>query len=118
MNAPVSAAAGAVETGIWPGYHILFLALLIGVNAFFAASEIAVISVNDTKIRRKADQGHRRAGLLVRFLNEPGNFLATIQVGITLAGFLATSCWAGSPGNHGAACRARRCAPSSSWASR
>ena len=91
MNAPVSAAAGAVETGIWPGYHILFLALLIGINAFFAASEIAVISVNDAKIRRKADQDHRRARLLVRFLNEPGNFLATIQVGITLAGFLASA---------------------------
>ncbi|MBT9173376.1 MAG: Magnesium and cobalt efflux protein CorC [Syntrophomonadaceae bacterium] len=71
--------------------ELLFLLLLILFNAFFAASEIALISLNDNKIKMMAEEGHKKARLLTRLLNEPGRFLATIQVGVTLAGFLASA---------------------------
>jgi putative hemolysin len=67
------------------------LLLLILFNAFFAASEIALISLNDNKIKMMAEEGNKKARLLARLLNEPGRFLATIQVGVTLAGFLASA---------------------------
>jgi len=75
---------------------LLFLLILMILNAFFAASEIALISMNDTKIKLLAEQGDKKAGLLVNLLAEPSRFLATIQVGITLAGFLASAFAAGS----------------------
>lgn len=71
--------------------QILFLILLIGVNAFFAASEIALISLNDNKIKIMADEKNFKAIQLVKLLSEPSRFLATIQIGITLAGFLASA---------------------------
>lgn len=71
--------------------NILFLILLLGVNAFFAASEIALISLNDNKIRLMAEEGNLKARKLVKLLGEPSRFLATIQIGITLAGFLASA---------------------------
>lgn len=70
---------------------LLFLLTLIGVNAFFAASEIALISLNDNKIHRMAEEGNLKAQKLVALLKEPSGFLATIQIGITLAGFLASA---------------------------
>ncbi|MDH8679365.1 hemolysin family protein [Fusibacter bizertensis] len=70
---------------------ILFLITLIAVNAFFAASEIALISLNDNKIKQMADKGDKKAKQLTQLLSEPSRFLATIQVGITLAGFLASA---------------------------
>ncbi|MBB3111802.1 putative hemolysin [Paenibacillus phyllosphaerae] len=71
--------------------EIVVLLLLIVLNAFFAASEIALISLNDTKIKTMAEAGHKKAKMLVHLLNEPSRFLATIQIGITLAGFLASA---------------------------
>ena len=65
--------------------------ILIGINAFFAASEIAVISVNAAKIRKMAEEGDRKAKLLQNLISEPSKFLATIQVGVTLAGLLASA---------------------------
>ena len=91
LLADTASAAEPPGTGGTTWLPLLFLAVLIGVNAFFAASEIAVISLNDSKLRRMAEQHHPKAKLLVRFLDEPGRFLATIQVGITLAGFLASA---------------------------
>lgn len=70
---------------------ILVLFILVLLNAFFAASEIALISLNDTKIKIQADEGDKKAQLLVSLLSEPSKFLATIQIGITLAGFLASA---------------------------
>ena len=70
---------------------ILLLFLLIFINAFFAASEIALITLNDNKLRMMAEEGDKKAGLLAKLLCEPGRFLATIQVGVTLAGFLASA---------------------------
>jgi putative hemolysin len=69
----------------------IVLIVLILLNAFFAASEIALISLNDNRIRAMAEDGHKRAKLLARLLREPSRFLATIQIGITLAGFLASA---------------------------
>ena len=73
------------------GTEILVLLLLIMLNAFFAASEIALISLNDNKIKLMADEGHKKAIVLKNLLKEPSRFLATIQIGITLAGFLASA---------------------------
>lgn len=70
---------------------VVFLLILIGVNAFFASSEIALISLNDNKIKVMAEEGNKKAKLLVDLLGEPSRFLATIQIGITLAGFLASA---------------------------
>lgn len=70
---------------------ILFLIVLIVVNAFFAASEIALISLNDNKIKQMSEQGDKKAKQLTQLLSEPSKFLATIQIGITLAGFLASA---------------------------
>ncbi|WP_034378112.1 hemolysin family protein [Dehalobacter sp. UNSWDHB] len=70
---------------------ILFLVGLIALNAFFAASEIALISLNDNKIRMMAEDGDKKAKILTNLLGEPSRFLATIQIGITLAGFLASA---------------------------
>ena len=71
--------------------ELLVLFILIALNAFFAASEIALISLNDNKIRMKAEEGDKKAIQIYNLLKEPSKFLATIQIGITLAGFLASA---------------------------
>jgi putative hemolysin len=70
---------------------IIVLLILIILNAFFSASEMALVSLNDTKIKLMADEGNKKAKLVVNLLQEPSKFLATIQIGITLAGFLASA---------------------------
>lgn len=70
---------------------LLLLFILILLNGFFAASEIALISLNDNKIKVLADEGDKKAKLIQNLLAEPSRFLATIQIGITLAGFLASA---------------------------
>ncbi len=71
--------------------NLFFIFLLVAFNAFFAASEIAVISLNPGKIQKMTREGKGQAATLMRFLEHPSRFLATIQVGITLAGFLASA---------------------------
>jgi len=73
------------------GTEIIVLLILIVLNAFFAASEIALISLNDNKIKVMAESGDKKAKLLYNLTAEPSRFLATIQIGITLAGFLASA---------------------------
>ena len=70
---------------------LLVLVLLIFINAFFAATEIAFISLNDAKIEKQAKEGNKKAKKIKKMLQEPSRFLATIQVGITLAGFLSSA---------------------------
>ncbi|HRY12479.1 MAG TPA: hemolysin family protein [Syntrophomonadaceae bacterium] len=70
---------------------IIFLGVLILLNAFFAASEIAMISLNDARIKSLADKGDTKAARIEKLMDEPSRFLATIQIGITLAGFLASA---------------------------
>lgn len=66
----------------------LFLILL---NAFFAATEIAVISLNEKKIKARAEDGDKKAGRMLKMIEEPTRFLSTIQIGITIAGFLGSA---------------------------
>ncbi|MCE5235265.1 MAG: hemolysin family protein [Eubacteriales bacterium] len=65
--------------------------LLIFVNAFFAATEIAVISLNDNRLRRQAESGDKTAALMLKIAQEPNSFLSTIQIGITLAGYIGAA---------------------------
>ena len=65
--------------------------LLIALNAIFACAEIAVISMNDTKLAKMAAEGDKRAVRLARLTSQPARFLATIQVAITLSGFLGSA---------------------------
>ncbi|MCI6640916.1 MAG: hemolysin family protein [Pygmaiobacter massiliensis] len=70
---------------------LLLLVLLIGVNAFFAMSEIAIISINTQKMKKLAEEGSRAASHLLTITDAPSDFLATIQVGVTLSGFLSSA---------------------------
>lgn len=70
---------------------ILILILLTAINAFFAASEIAFISLNDNKIEKQAKEGNKKAKQIQKMLENPSAFLSTIQIGITLAGFLSSA---------------------------
>ena len=69
---------------------ILQLALIL-LNAFFAATEIAVISLNEKKVKARAEDGDKKAVRMLKMIEEPTRFLSTIQIGITLAGFLASA---------------------------
>lgn len=71
--------------------QLLVQAALILVNAFFAATEIAVISLNTTKLKRMQENGDKTAARLLKMSEEPADFLSTIQIGITLAGFLGSA---------------------------
>ena len=70
---------------------IILQIVLIALNAIFACAEIAVLSINETKLERMADQGDKRAKRLWKLTREPAKFLATIQVAITLSGFLGSA---------------------------
>ena len=71
--------------------QLVILVILILINAFFAASEIAFISLNDAKIEKQAKEGNKKAKQIEGMLKSPSKFLATIQIGITLAGFLSSA---------------------------
>ena len=70
---------------------IIILVILILINAFFAAAEIAFISLNDAKIELQAKEGNKKAKKIQNMLKNPSKFLATIQIGVTLAGFLSSA---------------------------
>lgn len=71
--------------------QILILIVLILLNAYFAMSEIAFISLNDAKVEKQAKEGNKKAKEVEKMLKNPSKFLATIQIGITLAGFLSSA---------------------------
>ncbi len=71
--------------------QLLLQLILILVNALFAATEIALISLNENKMRAQAESGDKKARKLLKIIEEPTKFLSTIQVGITLAGFLGSA---------------------------
>lgn len=71
--------------------QILTLFCLILLNAFFAMTEIAFVSLNDAKIEMMAKSGNKKAIKIKKLLDMPSKFLATIQIGITLAGFLSSA---------------------------
>ena len=72
-------------------FLLLLQVLLIALNAVFACAEIAVISMNDSKLAKLAAEGDKRAIRLARLTSQPARFLATIQVAITLSGFLGSA---------------------------
>ena len=78
--------SGAPITG-----QLLLIGFLTLLNAFFAASEMAMVSVDKKKLNIQADEGSKKAKMLLNLLAEPSKFLSTIQVGITFAGFLSSA---------------------------
>ncbi len=71
--------------------QLLLQLVLILINAFFAATEIAVISLNEKKIKAQAEDGDKKAAKMLKMIENPTRFLSTIQIGITLAGFLGSA---------------------------
>ncbi len=74
---------------IWA--QLLLQFVLIMINAVFASAEIAIVSMNDVKLEKLAEQGNKKAKRLVKLTSRPASFLATIQVAITLSGFLGSA---------------------------
>ncbi|HIZ12228.1 MAG TPA: hemolysin family protein [Candidatus Eubacterium faecavium] len=70
---------------------LLLQVVLIALNAVFAAAEIAIVSMNDNKMAKMAREGNKKAIRLVKLTSQPSRFLATIQIAITLAGFLGAA---------------------------
>ena len=71
--------------------QIILQIVLILLNAFFAATEIAIISLNENKVRARAEKGDKKAVKMLKIIKDPTKFLSTIQIGITLAGFLGSA---------------------------
>jgi putative hemolysin len=69
--------------------EILLVLLLIGVNGLLAMSELAVVSSRPARLRSHAKRGNRGAGIALKLTEDPGKFLSTVQIGITLVGVLA-----------------------------
>ncbi|NFH70307.1 HlyC/CorC family transporter [Clostridium botulinum] len=67
--------------------QIILIVILTLLNAFFASAEMAIVSLNKNKIKILAEEGDKKAAILLKLMEEPTKFLSTIQVGITLAGF-------------------------------
>lgn len=72
-------------------YQLILIVVLTLINAFFAAAEMAIVSLNKSKIKHLAEDGNKKAKLLEKLIEEPTNFLSTIQVGITFAGFFSSA---------------------------
>ena len=70
---------------------VILQIVLIALNAIFAAAEIAVISTNETKLKKMAEEGNKRAKRIIDLTARPTKFLSTIQVAITLAGLLGSA---------------------------
>ena len=64
---------------------LILIAILTGINAFFASAEMAMVSVNNNKIKELAEEGDKRAKTLLSISSDQTRFLSTIQVAITLA---------------------------------
>ena len=73
-----------------PG-RVVLLFVLILVNGFFSCAEIAVLQVGEAKVKKLSEEGNKKAKKLLQFTEEPSRFLSTIQVAITMAGFLSSA---------------------------
>jgi putative hemolysin len=87
--------SAAAQTAVKPEHHVwgylILLIVLILCNAYFAASELAVVSLNDAKLEKMAQDGDKKAKLLYNMTEKPTTFLSTIQIGVTLSGFLSSA---------------------------
>ena len=72
-------------------FQLLVQVILILINAFFAATEIAVISLNANKLRKLEEEGDKMAPKLLHMVEDSSSFLSTIQIAITLSGFLGAA---------------------------
>lgn len=72
-------------------FQIILVVILTLINAFFSSAEMAIISMNKNRIKILAEEGNKKAQLLEKLNEEPSKLLATIQVGITLAGFFSSA---------------------------
>lgn len=72
-------------------FALILQIILICVNAIFAGAEIAVVSMNGATLQARAQEGNKRAKVLLKLVDNPSRFLATIQVAITLAGYLGSA---------------------------
>lgn len=90
---PLLPALQGAETvsSAFPWFSILLLVVLILINAFFAANEIAIVTLNDAKIEKMANEGDRKAKKLKDLTSDSGRFFSTVQIGVTLAGFLSSA---------------------------
>ena len=73
---------------VWKAAIILVLVLM---NAFFAAAEMALVSVRRTRMKQLAEEGDARAVTVLKLLERPTNFVATVQIGVTMVGFMASA---------------------------
>lgn len=73
------------------GFQLLLQAVLIAINAIFASAEIAIVSMNEIKLEKLAADGNKKAKRLMKLTSKPAGFLATIQIAITLSGFLGSA---------------------------
>jgi putative hemolysin len=78
-----------LEGNLW--FELVFIALLIMLNGFFAAAEIALISVRKSRLKELAQNGNRQAAIILNILEDPSRLFATIQIGVTFVGFLASA---------------------------
>ena len=85
----LSSAQVGARSALW--LDILIVVVLILINGFFSASEMAIVTLNDNKVRRQAEDGDRLARRILVFIDNPTRFLSTIQVGVTFAGFLSSA---------------------------
>ena len=69
---------------------LILIAVLTGINAFFASTEMAMVSVNHNKIKELAEEGDKKAKMLLEVSSDQTRFLSTIQVAITLSGFFSS----------------------------
>lgn len=72
-------------------FQIMLIIALTSINAFFASAEMAIVSVNKQRIKKLSEEGNKKAKLVKKLIEEPSNFLSTIQTGITLAGFFSSA---------------------------
>jgi len=71
--------------------QLVVILVLMLINAFFAGAEMALVSVNKSRLNMLSEEGNKKAKLIQKLLNEPTRFLSTIQVAITLSGFFASA---------------------------
>ena len=79
------------ESGAPIAGQLILIGVLTLLNAFFAASEMAMVSIDKKKLTNQAEEGNKKAKMLLALLSEPSKFLSTIQVGITFAGFFSSA---------------------------
>ena len=72
-------------------FQLLIILVLTLINGIFAMSEIALVSLNDNKVKAKAEEGDKKSKTLYNLLQDSNRFLSTIQIAITLAGFLSSA---------------------------